>query len=246
MSKKSLVISIAVAVVLGAITGSLLVYGILSHTEAGLLEVCWGEDGSAQYLDTSQLETVDESDGQPCYRPEELVWPQEQIPLSVATIAGDGVTSLIPGSTPREAIDAAIVDINRQVGFTLFAPARDRTWSDVVVYQGKAVEVSVARARREKGLAPLLARVQHFRTGPSIRCHVVHYAHTGSVRHEYLVAHHELLHCAGLAHHPDNPSSAMYPLTFDDSMFERMHAARITDGHRSLLRKRYRKVPSSR
>jgi len=243
LSKKTLIATVVIAVVLGVATGALIIYGVVTHEETGLLRVCWGEDGKARYFDPLQLEGVDATDGESCDRPKKLVWPKEQVPLSVTAIAGDRTTMLVPGTTPRIAIDAAIEDLNRQFGFNLFAPSRDRAWSDIVVHLGIPVETKVSRERGKKGLAPLLGRVQHRRVSSNaIRCDLTLYANTGSYRHEYLVAHHELLHCAGFGHDEDNPSSAMYPLTTDGTMFGRMHAARVTDHDRELGRRLYMKA----
>jgi hypothetical protein len=240
--KKPLNIAITVgAMVLLVVCAVLIAYGVTTHKEAGLLQVCWQGD-KAQYTGGTEV-----APNESCTRTEELVWPQGKIPLAVAAIAPDRTTPLDPGAVAREGVDEAAEDINRQLGFDLFRAVADPVGAAVVVEIGVPVEAGVdGRARGGDGKAATsspLGRAQHylFSNGRGLFCDIDIYAGIGSLRHEYLVVHHELLHCAGLAHDADNPASAIYPFTNDDTMWERMQAARITDHDRELLRSRYMK-----
>lgn len=223
-----------------------LVYAISTHQEPGLLEVCWGSGGQAHYVDTSQLEPEEEGVGDgSCERPEKLVWPAKQIPLSVEAISAEG-KRLHSGADERESLDAAIVDINRQLGFELFAlDAEPGKRPSITARVGAPVEIDDRKTRpdgtRAKRVRRHLGTALHRRDiSGHIHCDMVVYSHAGHLRAGYLVSHHELLHCVGLSH-SSNPSSVMYPFTYDDMMWDRMVAARVTDFDRDELRILYRK-----
>jgi hypothetical protein len=245
--KKPLNIGIAIgAGVLAVVAAVLVIYGVVTHSEPVLLQVCW-HNGIAFYDDGSVEEGGVETNHEPCDRPEELVWPTSQLPLTVAASTPDGIL-LAPGASQREGVDAAIRDINSQIGFTLFAPIDFGARASVVVQVGAAMDSDRVRGVREvhgRGSRPSLGYAAHHRAngeiGVSLHCDITVYSSTGNLRGDYLVAHHELLHCAGLAHDPDNPASAIYPFTVDDTMWELMQAARITDADRARLRELYRR-----
>lgn len=236
--KKPLNIGITIgAAVLAVVVIGLIIYGVTTHTEAGLLQVCW-LDGRAHYVEGTELD-----DGA-CEGSEELVWPESQIPLAVAAQASDVQGFVAPGASQREALDSAIRDINQQVGFALLTPVGDGAGADVVVHLGEAVDAGRIRgAGAGEERARPLGFARHHRTNsggqPALRCDLHIYSTVGSLRGEYLVIHHELLHAIGLAHDDDNPASAIYPFTSDDTMWERMQAARITDHDRALIRELY-------
>lgn len=235
--KKPLNIGITIgAGVLAVVVIGLIIYGVTTHSEPGLLQVCW-VDGQARYVEGTEVD-----DGA-CEGAEELVWPSSQIPLSVAAQAPDVQGFVSQGAPQREALDSAIRDINQQVGFALLASAGDGAGADIVVHLGEAVDAGGIRGAGagEERSRPL-GTARHHRTNSggqlALRCDL-HIYNVGSLRGEYLVIHHELLHAIGLAHDPDNPASAIYPFTADDSMWERMQAARITDFDRALIRELY-------
>jgi hypothetical protein len=247
--KRNIAVAIGAAVLLVAAT-VLLIVGVTTHEEPGLLRVC-EHAGVILYADRDDVEIIGRPESEEeaygaCERVEELRWPQSQIPLTVAAVASDGTEIPPPGfgDRRRSPLDSAIRDLNRQLGFTLFASVRERTGAAIVVRSGEAVEVDVGGHQgRAPGARAPLGYARHSRpdsaTGSDLFCGIGVYGNVGSVRHEYLVAHHELLHCAGLAHDPDNPASAIYPFTSDDTMWEQMEAARITDFDRALLRRLY-------
>lgn len=229
--------NIAIAVgagVLAIVAVVLIVYGVATHTEPVLLEVCWVDD-EARYVEGTEVD-----DG-PCEGSEELVWPKKQVPFTVAATMEEAL--LAPGSPGREGLDSAIRDINSQIGCKLLEPVEDGAGASIVAGVGEAVDVSNRRnSGGDRAKGSTLGWARHRRmdgAGSRIYCDLVVYSTAGNLRNEYLVAHHELLHCLGLAHDPNNPASAIYPLTMDDTMWDRMHAARITDADRARLRELY-------
>lgn len=232
--KRNIVIAVG-AVVLAIIAAVLIIYGVATHTEPVLLEACWVND-EARYVEGMEVD-----DGA-CEGSEELVWPKEQVPFTVAAISEE--TLLAPDSPGREGLDSAIRDINSQIGCKLLEPVEDGAGAAIVARVGEAVDVSDRRnSGRDGSKGSTLGWARHRRDGSGsdsrVYCDLVVYSTVGNLRNEYLVAHHELLHCLGLAHDPDNPASAIYPFTMDDTMWDRMHAARITDADRARLRELY-------
>jgi len=227
-------IAIGAGVLALAVIG-LIVFGVVTHSEPVLLEVCW-VDGQARYVEGSEVD-----DG-PCEGAEELVWPQSQVPFAVAATKDGSETVLASGAAEREALDLAIRDINQQVGCELLRGSSDPLSAAMVAHLGEAVDVLPRRVGSRATKTPI-GWANHDRSDsgghPSLRCHLHVRSNVGSLRGEYLVAHHELLHCLGLAHDPDNPASAIYPFTADDTMWDTMQAARITDADRSRLRSLY-------
>lgn len=242
--RKPLNIGIAVgAGVLAVGVIVLIIYGVVTHSEPVLLQVCWF-GGEARYVDG---ETEEAYDYGACSGDEELVWAAKQIPLTVTAIEARSEDVFAPGAEGRKGIDAAIRDINSQVGCKLLEPRGLRDGSAILARIGAAVDIDARRDRGGSGKAASSASrsplgfARHYQGDErgSLHCDLSVSSATGNLRSEYLVAHHELLHCLGLAHDPDNPASAMYPLTADDTMWDQMQAARITDADRARLRELY-------
>jgi len=223
-----------VGVALFMVALALVIYGVVTHKEAGLLEVCWSPVGEAQY--TNPQDSDRRVTGGSCERPEKLVWPAEQIPLTVAATT-DYNAVLAVGSAPRRALDEAIRDVNRQVGFFLLRASSDAVSASVLAQLGTAMGPS-----RGGGGETVLGWARHYLdvdgVGAPVRCEMFVLPTAASLRERYLVSHHELLHCVGLAH-DDFESSAMYPLTEDDVWNGLRRSTRISDHDVRLLRSRY-------
>jgi len=215
---------------------ALIIYGVVTHREPVLLEVCW-EGTEARYVEGTEV------DNGTCEGAEELVWPQSQLPFSVAATKAGSETVLAPGASEREALDSAIRDINQQLGCAALRASADPLSAAMVAHLGEAVDVLPRRVGGRRPSKAPLGWAYHDRANSSsestLRCHLHVRSNVGSLRGEYLVAHHEILHCLGLAHDQNNPASAIYPFTDDDTMWERMQAARITDADRARLRSLY-------
>jgi len=217
----------------------LITWGVTHHSEEGLLEVCW-EGGVARPVGGIEGDV----DGA-CERPEELVWPQEQIPLTVAAVSAMG-EPMGADSPQVRVLGSTIRDINAQVGFELLRlVAGDPGAADGRVHFGGAFGSGVGEASsgspdgtREDRTIPA-GYVTHRRVGATLRGDVFIRSDVESVdRSLYLVGRHELLHFVGLAH-DDFEASVMFPLTHDDSISESMSTARITDFDCNLLRSMY-------
>lgn len=213
----------------------LVAYGVATHWEPGLLRVCWTGAGGLE----ARYEDADSVDGQianaSCDRPEELVWPQSQVPLTVSAVEGNE-TVLIVGSTRRRAIDAATDDINRQLGFRMLRPVTSVVPASVVVQVGAAMGVS---SRTGAGASPL-GYARHYRGDRDSRLHCrgTVLSRVSDISTQYVVVLHELLHCVGLAH-DWSESSVMYPFTRDDIMGHELRFVLISDRDRRRLAKLY-------
>ena len=236
--KKNIAVVVGVAI-LFVVSAVSLIYAIATHEEPTLLEVCWTNDGRALYPKNTTEETYGA-----CSRGQELVWPEKQIPLSVAAVTGVEEIVLAPGTKRREALDQAIQDINSQVGCKVLSPTAFRDGSAILAHLGTAVVIELGRSRGRKGeggghSSLGYARHRREKSGELLRCNFSVSSRVNNLRGEYLVTHHELLHCLGLSHDPDNPSSAIFPFTYDDTMWDSMISVRITDNDRAKLRDLY-------
>lgn len=205
-----------VIVVFAALAGVLalvgVIYGVKTHKEAGLLQVCWNEKSAAEYVVPFEGAALGD-----CDDPEEIEWSKKQIPLKVA------ISDLRDDGNGSE-VKAAIIDINNQLGFKLFTAMKQD--SSVNMYVG----APVTGTKR-------LGTARHYKTPNGLYAQGHVYSNTGSSRLTFLVAHHELLHIAGLAH-DDFPDSAIYSFDHDDSL-QSTTPARITDFDKALLREKY-------
>jgi len=232
-SKKQKIVIVAVACgVLCCTVIGLLIFGITRHTEGGLVEVCW-VGGKAAYVDTNQIESL-EVMNEPCERPEKLVWPQEQIPLSIFAVSSEGLP-LAANTDEMRVLSHAISDLNSELGFELYR-LDDVLYQggDVVVEFGGAIETGSESRKTYPGY------IQHtkYSTNGYLQCCVYIRSDVVSEDRElYDVIKHELLHVPGLGH-DDFPSSIMYYLTPSSWNSDNL-GRRITDHDRSLLRTLY-------
>lgn len=93
--KSKIIIISVISLVSVAIIGSI-VYGVVSHTEAGLLRVCWTSGGAADYNQDN------------CSFPQEIRWQERDFPLSVSGNVEDSTE-----------ITSAIEIVNSQMGCEL-------------------------------------------------------------------------------------------------------------------------------
>ena len=229
--KKPINIGITVgAAVLAAVAIFLIVWGVTHHTEGEMLEVCWAEDGTARYVEGA------ERDHGACEGAQELRWPQEQIPLTLAPVSPEGQP--LAADVPEvRVLKQAVTDLNRQVGFELFRVGTGLQPSDAEVRFGGAF------LGGEGADSPPPGYVIHTRLGgtSTYRGHVWIRSDVGSGdRLLFLVLEHELLHLAGLAH-DDFPMSIMFPLTREEWETGVMSTAHVTDRDVSNLQVRYRR-----
>ncbi len=205
-----------------------------SEETSRLLQVCWTtlEDGTQipRYVEGAEVFSYG-----PCEGAQELVWPKENIPLTVAA-----VSDLEHAEANSRLIQAAVESINRQVKFELLRFVGDGLGVDarVLVYPGEEVETEVDVGG--EGWRNLPGYVVHYRDGyePDSRklyCDIVLglpglHNDISSLDFEQL-----LLQAVGLAH-DDDPSSVMYP----SEQRQGVRSGKITGRDRVLLRMLYR------
>lgn len=220
------------AAVLTLVALGLIVWGVTTHTEGGLLKVCW-HNSIAQYLpeETEIIEEIDQEHVK-CDRTQELVWPKTQIPITFAPLSAEG-KRLTEDSPEVRALEHATADFNRQVGFQLFGVGSGLDATHASARFGRAFETGPV-------IIPpgAVTHVRLGRNGPlrgylDVRSDVV-----SDVRLLHVVLLHELGHMAGLRH-DDFTLSIMYPVIQDDWQLSTMSQAHVTDADRARLRKLY-------
>lgn len=232
--KKPKNIAVTVIAILMAITAIVFViWGVTHHEEGGLLEVCW-HNGVAHYEkgsveDTRKTKTNHERS---CERTEKLVWPQEQIPITIASLS-TARQSMAADSPQVRVLKQAVSDFNRQLRFELLRVGTQLDATDAEARFGGAFEKTGGR----KVLPP--GYVTHVRVGGALRGYIFVRLDVSSIdRLLYLVLQHELGHLVGLSH-DDFHMSVMFPIQQDDSMRDRMSMAYLTDFDIALLRELY-------
>lgn len=203
---KGLLIGFALFALLTAV---LVVVGVLTHTEAGLLEVCW-KNNVAHY------------DG--CEQTEELRWSKSQFPLRVGVRAYSHMDS--DQAQGERAVRSAVELWNGRLGFPAMRFVGTEV-SDVLVVWGMPSEGAPAEG----------GACTHRRVGGAVQADVS-IVDVGLERLSYRITVHELGHALGLAH-DDFEASPMYPVTRDDTWDERMAFVRPTDHDVELLRGLY-------
>lgn len=225
MSRKVRV-TIVFAAVLGLISLFGVVWGVIHHIEGGLLSVCW-VDNHAYYSDTEQVDAA-EGMTRRCGVPQDIVWDQSQIPLSIAGTKDRG-TPLKGNSVEGKALFVATRDLNKQLGFNLF---------EVVPYGHSAdATINFGEAFRNGGGPP--GYVAHLKVNGKLfaRAHIrSDVVSSPSLLHAVLQ--HELMHVAGAAHDPAR-WSIMYPCTKDDWQSGNLNTSHVTDNDKRLFNTLY-------
>lgn len=215
-----------VILVFAVIAACCVVYGVITHREAGLLQVCW-DNGHASYTEDLQ----GEGESEQCKNPVPLVWPQSQLPLSVVVFSGDHV-ALKEQERGSKIVKEAIDDFNLQVGRTLFGVAKIADEEpDVVVIWGvpSIVGDNGAGSRKVGGY------VNHAKLGTTMQA-IVRIRETSSDRLAFVTTLHELGHVVGLAH-DQFISSLMYPRMVTDEL--NTATTRLTDSDVRLVMSTY-------
>lgn len=196
----------------------LVVVGVTTHTEAGLLKICW-QDSKAYYQ--QDIENRDKQ-GE-CANPVKAKWSKERLPLEI-------VPSSDLGNLKNKHIDrtkSAIKLVNGQLGFK------------AVKYKAEApgdVYVEWDHAYNQGSSQPGDCR-HYLESGKMYG--LIKMRAVGGNRYSYRILVHELGHCAlGLAH-DDFEGSIMYSPVPDDSMEDKMRFTRFSDHDVELLQNLY-------
>lgn len=188
----------------------LVIVGVLTHTEAGLLTACEQSNGAL------------DPDGD-C---EEVQWDRAQFPLQVHA----DTSNPFPPNDPEDAAQSVIDLINGRLGFDALEWTEDPTDADVSVEVGAAQEVGT-------WMGDANGDARHFRRDDgTLRCEVRTW-NTGSLEMLDKALTHEMGHALGLAH-DDFEDSAMFGGTLRPDG-DRLTRMRLTDHDRGLLRDLY-------
>jgi hypothetical protein len=106
MTKKTIILSISAGIFLITVL-ALTLYGILTHTEAGFMQVCWKDS----LIHPSQT----------CSNPVPLQW-SKSYPLTYAVTYNEYFPQQLTVKDLNIAIDTAANEINSRVGFTVLEP----------------------------------------------------------------------------------------------------------------------------
>ena len=193
-TRNKIMYALAAAVVLAAVI--LLVVGISTHEEPGLLTACETPTGSLDYT----------KDCSP------VTWDRDQFPLTVYA----DTSNPYPPANPEEATRSVIDLINNRLGFQALI------YSDAL---DPAITVEIAGAS-ESGtwMTDSNGGASHYRdSGGSLRCMVTTW-NTGTLEMLDKVLTHEMYHALGLAHDPYE-ASAMYPTISSSGYFSRLRVS---------------------
>lgn len=221
---KRWIIGIAVFATIAIAAAVLIVYGVATHDEPGLLEVCRGVNGVAVYVDEVEGESPQ---GGACADAAPLRWRRSDVPIGVNVTHG-GTEGGAPPSEELRVAELAVRDFNAQVGFELFE-LDDGT--------GAPPDVSlVLGAPAERGDPPGECRHWLRPDGFASSAAVV-VRNVPDDATVFRVLLHELGHVAGLAH-DDWTGSIMNRRTISAEAAE-LPPGRLTDADRSELRDLY-------
>ena len=209
LKKHWVMVAIFAATTIAAV--ALIIYGVTTHTEPGLQRVCWDQQ-RAQYEGEPNL---------PCVPHEDLIWPTNQMPITI-TVTAESESERVQG---EHTVQAAADVWNGQTGFEIFRFVE--SGGDAIVHWGAPFEVGHSRGS-EGGW------VQH-RIEDGRLLADVGIIHVATNRLAYLVTIHELGHLIGLAH-DSYEASPMFPITRDDSDDRRMRATVVSSWDKNVIR----------
>lgn len=217
MNKKFRYWVIAVAILFIAALIAIL-FGIFSHKEAGLLNVCWADNRANYTTETEQHKTS-------CLNPVPLTWPTDH--LFVAVVDNDRV---IVDDNRADVIWDSIKVVNAQL-HTKLARARQISKAHIIVIIDAAYDLST----RAGLLGDVPGYCKHIKSNNKMIAHMA--VRPGSVSEQLYVASHEFGHCLGLAHDINNEASVMFPVA--DTDISEVKMILFSDHDISLMRKLY-------
>lgn len=204
--------NIVMLVILGvlAVTALVLVIvGVATHTEAGLLTAC---DHPSSRLDYSG----------DCF---DVQWERDQFPLLVHA----STSNPHPPADPEDATRSVIRLLNGRLGFDALQWTDTPEEADITVTIGVAQEVGL-------WMDDANGAASHIRLPDGgLRCEVTTW-NTGTNEMLDKVLTHEMGHALGLAHDDFEDSAMYYSVRPDGARITRL---RITDHDRNLLRELY-------
>jgi len=163
----------------GAIVG--VIVGVTTHTEPGLLSVCWNLDGTADYT-------------APCTTPANLQWDRARIPL------------IVDAPPDSSEVSEAVSIVNHQIGCEVLRlhPGAGLT-ADINVALDQPAQVAPNGIEVDAG-----GSCRHVRGATGRMFAVVETVNVTDPTSKTRVLVHEFGHALGLAHDPFE-SSIMYP-----------------------------------
>ena len=208
MKTRNIVMLVGICV-LAVVALVLVIVGVVTHTEAGLLTACEHHSTRLDY------------DGD-CF---DVTWDRDQFPLQVHATT----TNPHPPSDPVDATQSVISLLNSRLGFPALEWTDDPAAADISLTIGVAQEVGL-------WMSDANGATSHIRASDgTLSCEISTW-NTGTVEMLDKVLTHEMGHGLGLGH-DDFPDSAMYYTVTPDG--DRLTRGRLTDFDRGLLRELY-------
>jgi hypothetical protein len=214
------IIMIVVLVTLFVVAGVLVVVGVVTHSEPGLIGACWDGDSIVRY----EVDGADQC--------AELKWPEDYVlPLTV----GVSARGAEPDPDTWHEVSVVVSSINQRLGFEMLALDPEDAG---FCLEGHAICIE-PHVPYERGFMDHNGSAEHFKAPTGMYC-VARTSNTGTDELFGMVLEHELYHCLGLAH-DDFDSSIMRPQqrpTPDGQL-----PPRLTDSDRELLWQLYHGSP---
>lgn len=215
------IVMLVILVALFVAAGVVLVVAIVTHEEPTLMGACWPQAPASCSAGCRMEPDRYEVDGTAECPP--LTWPENQgFPLSVGLYGEQ--------DDEMRAVQDAVGAINEQLGFDALEFSAERSCA-----AEHAVCVNMNEAS-EPGWTDPGGSAGHTWTGAGLRCEVIT-SNAGMADITHDVLRHELLHCLGLAHDPEDQGSIMYPT--QRSTPDLRGYRHIRDADRAELRQRY-------
>ena len=235
--KPKILITIIVAAVLLVVSVVGVIIGVVRHREGEFLEVCWTDEGIAQYKESHEELGV-EAQENTCERYEEYIFQKGQIPITIALYDCEESPQPLQDEAQIRDIEHAVKNFNREVGFKLFKLSFVSTSNNELT--GKAfIGCAYEHEFRGKNYKLSAGRVQHYKRNGRVGFYMwIRSDVASSSPMLYEVFSHELGH-AVFFEHDRYKTSRMYDTISENEFSSVPNQVYISDTDRRGLIERY-------